>query len=193
MGRQSREGCLTAIVICHGMSEKILVEAIRRTLRLPIKTFTNENGSSSIQIDSIMNVLNNTVFKSRRTFLKNYPSVMLDDKRRQRFRLYIWMDTDDASPEQIATFLSGDLFRDHWLHPWIVPIYCTPNLEAVFARVGMDCEKKKVAACTRFASSAMNSISDLQACSDQIRTIDQTNVHQLFDDCLTIASRRFHS
>lgn len=50
------------VVIAHGKSEFLLAEHIKSNLHLPIEIYANKNGSTSIQIDGLMNILGNNVF-----------------------------------------------------------------------------------------------------------------------------------
>ena len=59
------------VVIAHGKSELLLVEHIKSNLHLPIEIYAESNGKTSIQIDSLMKILGNNIFKNKRAFTKN--------------------------------------------------------------------------------------------------------------------------
>ena len=60
------------IIIVHGKSELLLAEHIKSNLHLPIEIYALKNGKMSIQIDSLMNVLGNNIFKSKTALKKNF-------------------------------------------------------------------------------------------------------------------------
>ena len=47
------------------------------------------------------------------------------------------MDTDDCTDEERENFKNGSMFSGHWLRPYIIPIYDSPNLEEVFWESGL--------------------------------------------------------
>ena len=48
------------VVVVHGKSEKLLAEHIKSNLHLPIEVYAENNGKTSIQIDSLITILNIT-------------------------------------------------------------------------------------------------------------------------------------
>ena len=50
------------IIIAHGKSEFLFAEHIRSNLHLPIKIYSQRNGKTSIQIDSLNTIFGNTIF-----------------------------------------------------------------------------------------------------------------------------------
>lgn len=132
------------VVICHGKSELQVARYISTNLRLGIKTYAKDNGKHSIQITSLMDVLNAAPFKDPTAFTKEYPVEETGKGKNRRFpdfRLFIIMDTDDCTDEQREHFKDGSMFSGHWLSPYIVPIYDSPNLEEVLWKSGV-IEKK---------------------------------------------------
>ena len=51
------------IVIAHGKSELLLAEHIKSNLHLPIEIYAEKNGKLSIQIDDLITILGNNIFK----------------------------------------------------------------------------------------------------------------------------------
>ena len=41
------------------------------------------------------------------------------------------MDLDDASEDRKQKYISGEMFKNHWLNPYIVPIWNKNNLDEV--------------------------------------------------------------
>lgn len=118
------------IVIVHGKSELLLVEHIKSNLHLPIEIYAESNGKSSIQIDSIMKVLGNNIFKNKTVFKKKYIIEEKDGEFKNFFVMPI-MDLDDTNDERIKKYKNGEMFKKHWLNPYIIPIWNDKNLDEV--------------------------------------------------------------
>lgn len=137
------------IIIAHGKSELLLSEHIKSNLHLPIGIYALKNGKMSIQIDSLMNILSNNVFKSPTVFKKNY-IVEEGKKEFKNFFVMPIMDLDDTTEEKVKKYKSGEMFKKHWLSPYIVPIWNDKNLDHVLFELGLidklpnDKEKGKV-------------------------------------------------
>lgn len=123
-----------AVVVVHGKSELLLMEYIKSNLHLPIEIYSENNGKSSIQINSIMNVLNNNIFKNKTSFKRKY-FINENNKVFCNFRVFTLMDLDDASVEKQNKYKSGELFKGHWLSSYIVPIWNNGNLEDVLMEI----------------------------------------------------------
>lgn len=75
---------LKAIVIVHGKSEKQVCEYIKSNLRLKIEIESEKKGEKSIQITSLMRILNNSKFRTQGAFLKNYYDVEVVGEGRKK-------------------------------------------------------------------------------------------------------------
>ena len=118
------------IIIVHGKSELLLAEYIKSNLHLPIEIYAESNGKTSIQIDSLMTVLGNNIFKNKRVFNQKY--VVEEEKGiLKNFSVMPIMDLDDTSEEKKKKYLSGEMFKNHWLSPYIIPIWNDINLDHV--------------------------------------------------------------
>ena len=105
------------IVIAHGKSELLLAEHIKSNLHLPIEIYAESNGKTSIQIDSLMTVLGNNIFKNKREFNKRY--IVEEEKGiLKNFSLMPIMDLDDTSEDRKQKYISGEMFKNHWLNPY---------------------------------------------------------------------------
>lgn len=124
------------IVIVHGKSELLLAEHIKSNLHLPIEIYAESNGKTSIQIDSLMTVLGNNIFKTKRAFNKKYG---VEEEKGQLINFLVMpiMDLDDTSEEKKRKYLSGEMFKNHWLSPYIVPIWNKGNLDEVLLDLGL--------------------------------------------------------
>lgn len=137
------------IIIAHGKSEFILAEHIKSNLHLPIEIFALKNGKTSIQIDGLMNILGNSIFKNKKEFKRNF-IVEEEKKIFKDFFVMPIMDLDDTTEEKIEKYKSGEMFTNHWLSPYIIPIWNDKNLDKVLYELGFisklpsDREKGKV-------------------------------------------------
>lgn len=117
-------------IIAHGKSELLLAEHIKSNLHLPIEIYAEGNGKTSIQIDSLKTVLGNNIFKNKRAFNKKY-AVEEKDGKLINFSLMPIMDLDDTCDEKKEKYISGEMFKNHWLSPYIIPIWNNENLDEV--------------------------------------------------------------
>ncbi len=130
------------MTIVHGKSEFAICSNIKSNLRLPQEIIANNGGRYSIQITGLMNILNDRRFKNLKSFKNAYPRVEVKKNLLVDFQLFIIMDTDDCTDQQRIAFLDKSMFRSHWLCPYIVPIYNSPNLEQTMKEANIPIVKK---------------------------------------------------
>lgn len=125
-------------VIVHGKSEFTLVKYIYTNLHLPVKIISKDKGRGSIQINGLIDFLNKKQFKSLKEFSNEY-SIEYNKKTKQlvNFKLFILMDTDDCNEITKEKYISGQLFEDHPLKDYIIPVYNITNLEDVMLKAGI--------------------------------------------------------
>lgn len=118
------------VIIVHGKSELLLAEHIKSNLHLNIGIYSLENGRTSIQIDSLMTILGNTIFKNKNKLKKEY---IIEEKNKELVNFFIMpiMDLDDTTEEKIQKYKSGEMFKNHWLSPYIIPIWNDINFDHV--------------------------------------------------------------
>lgn len=127
-----------SLVICHGLSEKIIADEIKSRLRIPLAVYSKNNGRNSIQINGLPALFNSEkTFKSRTDFLKFYDNIEYDKKTLKNFKIFSVMDTDDADKKSIENYVSNNFLKDHWLRDYIHPIYNTSSLEDVLVDAGV--------------------------------------------------------
>lgn len=137
------------VIIVHGKSELLLAEHIKSNLHLNIGIYSLENGRASIQIDSLMTILGNTIFKNKNKLKKEY---IIEEKNKELVNFFIMpiMDLDDTTEEKIKKYQNGEMFKNHWLSPYIIPIWNDINLDHVLydlkliSKLPNDKEKGKV-------------------------------------------------
>lgn len=137
------------IIIAHGKSELLLAEHIKSNLHLPIEIYSLKNGKTSIQIDSLMTILGNNDFKNKSKLKQKY---IIEEKNKKFINFFIMpiMDLDDTTEEKIKKYKNGEMFKNHWLSPYIMPIWNDINLDHVLydlkliSKLPNDKEKGKV-------------------------------------------------
>ncbi len=126
------------LVICHGLSEKIIADKVKSLLRIPLEVYSRDSGNHSIQINGLPALFkSDRTFKNRTDFERLYDNIEYDKKVMRNFKIFPVMDTDDSNAESIQNYVSNNFLTGHWLHDYIHPIYNTPSLEDVFVDAGI--------------------------------------------------------
>lgn len=186
-----------AIVIVHGKSEKQICQYIKSKLRLKMEIVSNNNGESSIQITSVKQILNNTIFKSYNNFIKEYEDVKLSNNNKsldEDFKIFIILDTDDCTEKQKSAFINKEMFKSHWAYDHIVPIYDIPNLEAVLTKANVPFtktgDKRKKEYVKLFPTDPKYEKSDeiqVRELCDNLKKQTNTNLNEFLEFCLKAA------
>ncbi len=134
---------LQVMAIVHGKSERYLCESIKSNLRIKHEIIANNKGANSIQITSVMSVLNDRRFAAIGGFTRHFSDVLVKKQKLIDFRLFIIMDTDDCTANEKESFISGKMFQGHWLCDYITPVHNIPNLEETMNRAGVLIAKKR--------------------------------------------------
>lgn len=132
-----RENYSRCLIICHGKSEEILCKSIKSNLRLQIDIYARNNGSNSIQLTSLLDVLKERQFKTLNQFKMEY-NVEVVKRELKNYFIFIVMDLDEKeyTSEVIQGFRTKTMFNNHWMKPYIVPIISIPNLDEYLKTVG---------------------------------------------------------
>jgi len=122
-----------AIVIVHGKCELIMTQYIKNNLRLKMEITSDKKGSKSIQITSLLNYLERQEFATFSGFINKFSDIEYDEEIDDfvNFKIFTIMDTDDCSPQQAKGYKNKKMFKGHWLYPYIIPIYNSPNLDEI--------------------------------------------------------------
>lgn len=181
------------IAIVHGKSEYELVSYIKSNLRIKIGIESENKGKNSIQINSLMNLLQNTTFKNKRSFLKKYDDIELGKKDAIK-SLYIFplMDTDDCSTEEAKNYKNKAMFKKHWLYDHIIPIYNTRNLEDVLKKSNIPYETKQKGRYVKIfpTNRGQADIQQIKDFSDKIKSASNiSNLHIFIDKCLEVQKK----
>lgn len=140
--RITNNGFKKALVIVHGKSEYSIVRHIRSKLRIPIDIYQKNGGERSIEISSIMDILNGENFKTRKNFLKEYGQIQTDEKNNLlNFKVFIIVDVDNTPQQNVANYCNKAMFKKHWLYDYIVPILNNKDLEEALNSIGYTAAK----------------------------------------------------
>lgn len=188
---------LKAVVIVHGKSEKQMCQHVKQKLRLRIEIESDKNGEKAIQITSLEKFMNNKKFKNKSSFLKYFPYIELEQDGKtinSQFKIFIIMDTDDCTEKQKENFINKDMFKNHWAYDYIVPIYNSPQLEAVLEKANVPFEKtgikRKKEYIKIFPTDPKYEKSDTMQISElakNLEHINQTNLDKFLNFCLDIS------
>ena len=172
------------MVIVHGKSEYVICKNIQSNLRIPQEIISRNQGKTSIQITSLMSVLNDRRFKTYKQFIKEFENVKHGKNRLENFRLFTIMDMDDCTEEQKDKYVNRQMFKNHWLFPYIVPIFNSPNLERTMQLAGIQVNKKADYVTlfpTNHGDLDMNKAQDLL---EKLQKCKSTNMNKYIEYCL---------
>lgn len=107
-----------------------------------IEIFSDNNGKKSIQINSLLKYLKQDRFNNVKKFAETY-DIEFKDKKLNKFKLFIIMDTDDCSELEKNNYINKTMFKGLVLEEYIIPIYNINNLEDVLFKAAIIKEKIK--------------------------------------------------
>ena len=194
--RKIKPNYTRAVVIVHGKSERCLVKFNCSNLHLSIKIEAKHKGNHSIQITSLNDYLKLSQFKNLSRF-KNTYDINYDNKKKKLldFKLFIIMDTDDCTEYQAKRFINKEMFKEHLLYDYIVPIYNTNNLEDVMIKCGIMTNRiensKKGSYYTKvFPINSKPLCNDTKAevitLQKKLLNSNNTNLNEFIDYCLSL-------
>ena len=156
---------------------------------MPIEIYAESNGKTSIQIDSLVTVLGNNIFKNKRVFNQKY--VVEEEKGiLKNFSLMPIMDLDDTSEDRKQKYISGEMFKNHWLSPYIVPIWNKGNLDEVLLDLNLidklpnNKEKGKVYRDLFPTNKGESDIQQVKNLMDKFEKSNRTNMQVFIKKCL---------
>lgn len=177
------------IIIAHGKSELLFAEHIKSNLHLPIEIYSLKNGKTSIQINSLMTILGNNDFKSKSKLKQKY---FIEEKNKKLVNFFVMpiMDLDDTTKEKIEKYKSGEMFRNHWLSSYIIPIWNDKNFDEVLfnlkliSKIPNDREKGKIYEELFPKNKGETDIQQVKKLLDKFEPFDKTNMDILLKNCL---------
>lgn len=177
------------IIIAHGKSELLLAEHIKSNLHLPIEIYSLKNGKTSIQIDSLMTILGNNDFKNKSKLKQKY---IIEENNKKFINFFIMpiMDLDDTTEEKIKKYKNGEMFKNHWLSPYIIPIWNDINLDHVLydlkliSKLPNDKEKGKVYEELFPKNTGQADLEQVNKLLKYFESTTKTNMNIFIDKCL---------
>ena len=177
------------VIIAHGKSELLLAEHIKSNLHLNIGIYSSKNGKENIQINSLMTVLNNNIFKNKRGLRQKY---FIEEKNRKYVNFFVMpiMDLDDADEKNIEKYKNREMFKDHWLYDYIIPIWNDRNLDKVLYDLKIirempdDKEKGKVYEEVFPTNDGQVYIEKVNGLMKKFESTDKTNMNVFVRKCL---------
>ena len=177
------------IIIAHGKSELLLAEHIKSNLHLPIEIYSLKNGKTSIQIDSLMTILGNNDFKNKSKLKQKY---IIEEKNKKFINFFIMpiMDLDDTPEEKIKKYKNGEMFKNHWLSPYIIPIWNDINLDHVLydlkliSKLPNDKEKGKVYEELFQKNTGQADLEQVNKLLKYFESTEKTNMNIFVEKCL---------
>lgn len=189
---------LKAVVICHGKSEKQLCDFIKSNLRIRIAVESDKKGEKSIQITSVMNTLNGKKFKTMAGFMREFSDVEIRKIKTKKylteeFKVFIIMDTDDCTDKQKNDYINKEMFRNHWLYPYIVPIFNSPNLENIlekakikFEKKGKERKKEYIKIFPTDSKYKNNEMIQIKDFCENLKKVNNTNMGEFINFCIEL-------
>lgn len=181
-----------AIIICHGKSEKLLFDKIKSVLRIKIAVRGNDNGNSSIKIQGIANYLQRQEYQHKKDFCNTFFGTdcrdVLTSKQLnsmiQKVKIFVVMDVDDASKDQLERYKKGEFFYPKWLKPCFVPIYNDPNLEQTVKKMGYEIpssKNDKAPFYRKLWADNITTVDDVKILEQKMKCCKCTNMEQVLD------------
>ena len=189
---------LKAVVICHGKSGKQLCDFIKSNLRIRIAVESDKKGEKSIQITSVMNTLNGKKFKTMAGFMREFSDVEIRKIKTKKylteeFKVFIIMDTDDCTDKQKNDYINKEMFRNHWLYPYIVPIFNSPNLENIlekakikFEKKGKERKKEYIKIFPTDSKYKNNEMIQIKDFCENLKKVKNTNMEEFINFCIEL-------
>lgn len=192
---KKKKNYLKTMVMVHGKSELQICSFIKSNLKIKLEIESDQKGEKSIQITSIMNRLDGKKFKDFDFFKSQFDDIEYKGKKLLNFSFFIIMDTDDCNLEQKLNFLNKSMFKKHWLHKYIIPIYNSPKLEEVLKKAKVPFKSKKddemkkeyIELFPTAKSSEVCEKAQIEDLVKKLENIEETNMEIFFKHCLEIA------
>lgn len=179
---------LKIITIVHGKSELQLCLNIKSCLKIKNQLIARDGGKHSIQVGSVIDVLNSAHFKNLKALIREYP-----DLDKENFKIFIIMDLDDCkNDDERNAYITGTMFAKHWAKNHIVPIYNYVDLENTLRKAGCAVIKDKGKDYVRVFPTNTGKAAkteDIEHLKEKISRVNKkwTNLNCYIEYCLNIA------
>ena len=180
--------------IVHGQSEYCICTSIRSNLRLKHEIIARDKGKTSIQVTSVMDILNDNRYKDYDCFIRYFPDVEHKKSRLFGFTLFIIMDVEDCTAEQKNKYINKAMFRGHWLNEYIVPIYNDPKLEATMKEANIKYKHKEIKDKSEYITIFPTNHGDLdiniaREYLNKLKNCKCSNLDKYFEHCILLAEK----
>lgn len=177
----------SCLVICHGKSEYIMIQNTKSILRLTLIPYARNNGDQCIQLKSLLAVLNEHQFKTKKNFRGRF-NVDLEGRNPIKFKVFTIIDLDEPenTKNDIENYKNKSMFKNHWMYDYIVPIFNDPNLDIIFNKLGYSIDtSSKVASYQKMFSLGKNDKMFYVDLLEKLNKSNNTNLHEFFDYILS--------
>lgn len=111
------------------------------------------------------------------------------------FRVFIIMDTDDCTDKQKNDYINKEMFRNHWLYPYIVPIFNSPNLENIlekakikFEKKGKERKKEYIKIFPTDSKYKNNEMIQIKDFCENLKKVKNTNMEEFINFCIELTN-----
>ena len=177
------------VVIPHGASERIIANAMKNALRMPIYLFDPFKGKRDIAIGNITEVMETYGFSDEKALHKVLPDLKYASKGSVRMNdlvIFPILDVDSYKKEK-KSYVTGNLFRDSPFRDRIHPIVNDTDLDTVLIGLGYPISTAGANKTATYHSvfDPMMAQEYIQL-SNAIKTIpEQSNLDMFIDYCLS--------
>lgn len=111
----------------------------------------------------------------------------------EEFKVFIIMDTDDCTDKQKNDYINKEMFRNHWLYPYIVPIFNSPNLENIlekakikFEKKGKERKKEYIKIFPTDSKYKNNEMIQIKDFCENLKKVNNTNMEEFINFCIEL-------
>lgn len=111
----------------------------------------------------------------------------------EEFKVFIIMDTDDCTDKQKNDYINKEMFRNHWLYPYIVPIFNSPNLENIlekakikFEKKGKERKKEYIKIFPTDSKYKNNEMIQIKDFCENLKKVKNTNMEEFINFCIEL-------
>ncbi len=145
-----------------------------------------------------MNTLNGKKFKTMAGFMREFSDVEIRKIKTKKylteeFKVFIIMDTDDCTDKQKNDYINKEMFRNHWLYPYIVPIFNSPNLENIlekakikFEKKGKERKKEYIKIFPTDSKYKNNEMIQIKDFCENLKKVNNTNMEEFINFCIEL-------
>jgi hypothetical protein len=162
------------LVIVHGESERILVNAIKSRLRIPVDLYPIDRGSGTVDLPNIAEVLSSGPFKSESALHRAYDALDYEPRSVVKMPdLHIFPILDvDRHRDLFPSYRTKDMFRGSVFSDRIVPIYNDRDLDEIMEAIGFTINRSDKVNSYLKAANGM----DVRDMYNRLKAIDGTNL-----------------